>query len=92
MDNKNYTESDHKIILTDRKTLIVSGVEDVESFDDDTVIAYTVCGIITVKGSDFSINRLSVDSGELEIHGEIDNIAYSEGGKNSGGFWGKIFK
>ena len=93
MDEKIRNELQHKITMIDRSSLLVSGVEDVESFDDDTVIAYTVAGIMTVKGINFKINRLNVDSGELEIEGDIDSIAYAEGHKgDKGGFWGKIFK
>ncbi len=93
MDEKTRGELQHKVIMTDRCSLLVSGVEDIESFDEDQIIAYTVVGTMTVKGINFRINRLNVDSGELDIEGEIDSISYSDGHKNDkGGFWGKIFK
>ena len=34
----------HNLILEDRKKLVVSGVEDVDSFDEQTVVAYTAVG------------------------------------------------
>lgn len=93
MDEKRKDELEHKVIMTNRSSLLISGIEDVESFDEDQVIAYTVDGIMTIKGVDFKINRLNVDIGELEIEGDIDSIAYANGHKSdNGGFWGKIFK
>ena len=85
-------EKQHRIEMSGRERLTVTGVEDVDSFDDDRVIAYTVEGIMTVKGADMHINRLNIENGELEIEGSIDSITYEDGHKNDGGFFSKIFK
>lgn len=91
MEERKRTE--HKIVLTDRSKLSVTGVEDVDSFDDDKIIAYTVEGVMTVKGAELRINRLSLEDGGLEIEGDIDSIEYSDGHKSDGGgFFSKIFK
>ena len=93
MDNYGANEKIHKLIMTGRDRLVVSGVEDVESFDEDTIVAYTTDGTMTVKGADFKINRLNVDIGELEIEGEIDIIQYDNRHKSDkGSFFSKIFK
>lgn len=85
--------SEHKITMLDREKLTVSGVEDVDSFDEDKVVAYTARGVMTVKGADFRINRLNVEDGELEIEGDVDSIEYADGHKtDKGGFFSKIFK
>jgi sporulation protein YabP len=69
------------------------GLIDVESFDDDKIIAYTDEGQMTVKGAELKINRLSVESGELEVEGIIDSIEYQDTHHSEGGgFWGRIFK
>ncbi len=84
---------EHKITMLGREKLTVSGVEDVDSFDDDKIVAYTVEGVMTVKGADFRINRLNVEDGELEVEGDIDSIEYADGHKaDKGGFFSKIFK
>ena len=93
MEERRKEEMSHKLVMTGREKLVVSGVEDVDSFDDDKVIAYTTEGVMTVKGAEFRINRLNVENGELEIQGEIDSIEYADGHKNDkGGFLGKIFR
>lgn len=83
----------HSLKMSGREKLISTGIEDVESFDDDKIIAYTTDGQMTVKGAELRINRLSVEDGEFEIEGIIDSIEYQDTHKTSGGgIWGKIFK
>jgi len=93
MEERRKDELTHKLTVTNREKLTVTGVEDVESFDEDKIILYTVEGIMTVKGADFRINRLCVEDGELEAEGEIDSIEYSDGHKKEKvSLFGKIFK
>ncbi len=83
----------HNIVMKGRDFLSASGIEDVDSFDDDKILAYTTEGLMTVRGANLKINRLSVEDGELEIEGIIDCIEYQDSHKPSGGgFLGKIFK
>ncbi|HEY9062064.1 MAG TPA: sporulation protein YabP [Pseudobacteroides sp.] len=81
------------LILENRERLSISGVLDVESFNDECVIVDTELGVLTVKGEDLHINKLNLDNSELDIEGDICSLEYSdkEGGK-SGGFWAKMFK
>ncbi len=93
MDENKKDTAIHRVVMEGRQSLRVSGVEDVESFDDDTVVIYTVDGTMTVKGMDFRINKLSVEDGELEIDGDVDSILYSDSRKEEhGGFFGRIFR
>ena len=65
------------LILENRNHLTVSGVKDVDNFDDKTVVAFTDLGMLTVKGSDLHINRFNMESGELVLEGTIDQLEYS---------------
>lgn len=82
------------IVLENREKLSISGVNDVLSFDDQIVILETQLGLLTVKGENLRINKLSIDSEEVVIEGEINNLAYSEKDidKKASSFLGKIFK
>ena len=93
MEEKKNIQSNHTIQMSGREKLLSAGIEDVESFDDDKIIAYTTEGQMTVKGAELRINRLSVEDGELEIEGVIDSIEYQDSHRNTGGgIWGKMFK
>ena len=64
----------HHVILEDRRALTVSGVSDVDSFDELTVIIYTDMGELTVKGEGLHINRLNIETGELTLEGMIQSL------------------
>ncbi len=83
----------HNLILEGRKRLSVSGVTDVDSFDENTVLLYTNMGELTVKGSDLHVNDLSVTSGEMNIEGDIQSVIYGDKERQSPlGFIGKLFR
>lgn len=81
------------LVLENREKLNVSGVNDVLSFDDQVVIMETELGLLTVKGENLKINKLSIDTSEVIVEGAINNLAYSGGqAKSETGIFGKIFK
>ena len=82
----------HNLILEDRKKLVVSGVEDVDSFDEQTVVAYTAVGELMIKGEGLHINKLSLETGELTLDGEIASLTYTENRSSNGSFFSKPFR
>ena len=66
------------LVLENRKKLSVSGVNDVLSFDDQVVMVDTELGLLTVKGENIRINKLSLDTAEVIIDGEISSLSYSQ--------------
>ena len=83
------------LILENRGKLSISGVNDVLSFDDQVVMIDTELGLLTVKGEDIRINKLSLDTSEVIVDGEISSLTYSQKGpeKNGGtSLLSKIFK
>lgn len=66
------------IILEDRERMNVSGVLDVEEFCEDKILLETTLGFLEVTGADLHMNKLSVDTGELTIEGEISSMVYTE--------------
>ena len=83
------------VILENREKLTISGVLDVLSFDDQIVIVETELGLLTVKGENLRINKLSLDTTEVIVEGTIFNLSYSEKNldkKSGSNIFGKIFK
>ncbi len=77
-EKKNLTP--HSITWKDRKQGSITGVTDVLSFDENTVILETQQGRITVKGKELHIGRLMLEQGEVDMDGTIDSIVYSGSG------------
>ena len=90
---KEGTSAIQNLILENREKLSISGVLDVLSFDDQIVILETELGMLTIKGEDLRINKLSLDTGDVVIEGNINSVSYSEKEeRKSGNLLGKIFK
>ena len=83
------------IVLENREKLTISGVLDVLSFDDQIVILETELGLLTVKGENIRISKLSLDTTEVIVEGTILSLSYSEKNldkKSASSYIGKIFK
>ncbi len=91
-DEKRIQALPHNLVLEDRRMLTVSGVSDVDSFDEETVVVFTDLGELTIRGSNLHINRLSVEVGELTVEGNIAALIYSEDSPKSGGFFSRVFR
>ena len=66
--------ADHHVILEGRESLSVSGVEEVESFDENTIVMRTCKGTLVVRGEDLHIEKLSLDGGDLKVEGSVDAL------------------
>ena len=71
-------ELSHRVVLEDRSRLTVSGVEEVESFDENTIVMLTNRGTLIVRGEELHIEKLSLDGGELHVDGRIEALTYEE--------------
>ncbi len=82
------------LFLENRNKLNISGVNDVLSFDDQIVMVDTELGLLTVKGENLRITKLSLDTAEVIVEGEISCLSYSDSKqeKSNGTLLSKIFK
>lgn len=80
----------HQVILQDRRQLEMTGVTDVDSFDDTSIKAYTALGVLTVSGSGLHIRHLDLENGLLALEGQIDTLAYADVVR--GGFFSRLFR
>lgn len=93
MNDVNKKAAPHSVIMENRGKISVSGVTDVDRFDENIVILYTSMGELTVRGSDLHVNDLSVTSGEMNIEGDIDAVVYGDRDRQSPlSFLGKLFR
>ena len=89
----------HNVVLYNRKQMTVSGVVRVDNFNDSVIVLITEAGQMTVEGANLHINKLSLETGDMSIDGDIGGVFYSDdassgqvnGGKSSK-FFSKLFK
>ena len=89
--NNTIPAAEHRLELVGRERLTVSGVEDVERFDETGIVMSTSAGTLVVTGEDLHIGKLSLDGGELHVDGRIDSVTYEDEGRSRGGFFSRLF-
>ncbi len=87
---ENNSNSIHNVIMEGRKKISVSGAQDMECFDDGKVVIYTSMRIMQIKGKNFHMNKLSLDTEEIIVEGDIDSIIYESSKPVKQGFLNKI--
>ena len=91
MNDYTVPQTAHRLELNGRESLTVSGVEDVERFDETGIVMSTVEGTLVITGEDLQIGKLSLDGGELHVDGRIDSLTYEDQGPSRGGFLSRLF-
>ncbi len=87
------TSKNHNAILENRKRLLLSGVTDVDSFNENQMILFTELGELMIKGKNLHINEMNVETGDFSVEGDIWALIYGDKDKNQRlGFLKKIFK
>lgn len=91
---ESYPESGapHRVVLQDRSFLSVTGVVEVERFDENEIIMTTSQGTLAVRGENLHIEKLSLDGGELNVEGHVDSFLYEDDRDGSrGGLLARLF-
>lgn len=91
-DEKKMPKLPHSVIMEDRRKLSVTGVTDVDSFDEQTIIAHTDLGELTIRGWNLHITRLNLEQTELLVDGEISSLTYTDTRPQAKGFFAKVLR
>ena len=83
----------HVIEVKDRKTVKITGVKHVDSYDDKEIVLETAMGDLIIRGSDLNINSLNLEDGSLQVIGLVENFLYTEeAGARRKNFFKRILK
>ena len=91
-DEKKMPKLPHSVIMEDRRKLSVTGVTDVDSFDEQTIIAHTGLGELTIRGWNLHITRLNLEQTEVLVDGEISSLTYTDTRPQAKGFFAKVLR
>lgn len=78
----------HKLTLNERQKLTMTGVSEVLSFDETSVVLHTNLGSLVVEGQELKLKNLSPDGGQVAIEGNISGLFYEEP-RQRRSFWGR---
>lgn len=90
---KNLTR-EHQIIIKSRQAIDITGVKEIDSFDNEEFLLETNMGYLVIRGQQLQLKNLNVADGRVEIKGRIDDLTYVEEGntETAKGFFSKLFR
>jgi sporulation protein YabP len=93
-EKKKGSESTHQLTLTNRGQLMLEGVNNLGSYDQDQIILETSSGVLEVKGAGLHIQQLNLDQGKVMIDGDVYSLVYTDGNalQKGKGFLGRLIK
>ena len=91
VDDRARPETGHRVLLEEREQLVISGVEEVESFDENTIFLTTAQGPLEIQGEGLHIEKLSLDGGDLKVEGRVNALLYEEENRSRGGLLSRLF-
>ena len=93
-DNNTINNYNHSVSLLERKTLVITGVKKIETFDKLHFILETTMGFMVIKGNDLELIKLDTLAGNVTIKGTIDSISYivENKKKEEDGIFNRLFR
>lgn len=82
----------HNLVMNNCEKLSLTGVSDVGSFDEKTIICFTDKGELIIKGNMLRVDKMDTVTGDMEITGKISSLIYTGDGMRRSGFFSKLFK
>src|SRR6185437_11868009 len=88
------TVQEHDVIMRSRKLLDITGVKQVESFDNEEFLLETVMGFLAIRGQNLQMKNLDVEKGIVSIKGRVFDISYLDdhSTEKAKGFFSKLFR
>lgn len=79
----------HKLQLNERESLTMTGVADVVSFDENTVVLQTSLGLLVIQGQQLQLKNLTLEGGQVAVEGSIRALSYEEPRQTG---WRRLFR
>lgn len=84
----------HKLTMQNREKVDLTGITEVVSFDNKVIELETIDGALRFAGEGLHVKRLTLEKGEVELEGRIEEIIYHESqkGRTAGGVLSRLFR
>ncbi len=82
----------HTLVIENRNKLVVTGATDIGSFNEESVTVFTDYGEITIQGNALQVTKLSIDSGEFCVQGNIISVGYTDRIQKSSSIFSRVFR
>ena len=79
----------HRLVLNERRQLTMTGVSEIVSFEENTVVLRTQLGTLVIQGKDLLLKQLSVEGGQVAVDGTISSL-HDEEPRQAGGWFRRL--
>ena len=66
----------HRFSLENRRKAVITGVQDIHSFNENEILLQTGAGKVQIKGEQLHVKSLDLEKGEAEIEGKVNSVSY----------------
>lgn len=66
----------HRVLLENRKKAVITGVQEIHSFNENEVLLLSEAGKILLKGEQLHVRKLNLEKGDAEVEGRVDSLSY----------------
>ena len=66
----------HRGLLENRKKAVITGVQEIHSFNENEVLLLSEAGKILLKGEQLHVRKLNLEKGDAEVEGRVDSLSY----------------
>ena len=87
----NLAQQPHRLTLDSRSRLSITGVLEVESFDDTEILLTSTRGPMSIRGQGLHLQQLSIDGGQVAVDGTVDAMSYEEA-QRKGGLFSRLLR
>ena len=81
----------HRVSLEERNRLTMTGITEVESFDEEMVVLHTTRGTLVIRGNGLHLQLLSLDGGQVHVDGTVESMTYEDSTRDAGSFFARLF-
>ena len=84
----------HRFLLEDRKRAVITGVQDIHSFNENEVFLLSEAGKILIRGEQLHVRNINLEKGEAEVEGRVDSLSYltKNAHKKEESIWKRMFR
>ena len=66
----------HRVLLENRKKAVITGVQEIHSFNENEVLLLSEAGKILLKGEQLHVRKMNLEKGDAEVEGRVDSLSY----------------
>lgn len=74
--------SDHSLLLVNCSKMELTGINNVNTFDEEEIILETARGFLFITGQELHVTMLNLEEGKVVLEGKVTSMEYKDQGSD----------